>query len=1157
MRPFLCAVALAIVTTRAYAKPDTIRVFLTLKREPLAALQEPGRRAATAAVVDRRAQLTADQSSVAAEVERHSGRVLEQYQVLNNALFIEIPTDELPALRALPEVAAVQPERHYERSTSTSVPFIGAAHTWVLPGGGFTGQGIKIAIIDSGIDYTHADFGGPGTGEAFQQNDPKTIKPGVFPTAKVVGGTDFVGDNYDSRGENGQSATPEPDPNPLDSALSGHGTHVAGIAAGLGVTLPGQTYTGPYTDTLKAADFRIGPGVAPAASLYALKIFGSSGASSSSIIVKALNWAADPNQDGDTSDHLDVVNLSLGSSFGDDTFPDPEVLAVDRLARLGVVTAIAAGNTGNTAYNMSSPGTSARGITVANSYDDGFELTAIAVNAPASVAGELGMVEGSFTTSLASLGSVTAQVAATDPPDACDSLRNTAQINGKIALIDRGTCFFVDKIRAAQTAGAIGVIMVNNVDGPPIVMGGSGDASDIKIPGVMIARADGARLRAQLGAGVSVTLKNGLRMRQPELANNLNESSSRGPVLGSGSLKPDISAPGTSIQSAHASFGMDGVELTGTSMSTPHVAGAAALVRQAHPTWSADDIKAALMNTAVGPMHDTTGAAYPESRVGAGQLNVLGAVRTAVIAKVADDSGRVALSFPAQVISAPTSLPASIEIVNHGNTAATYRLSSSNTLHQPGAQLIPESEMVTVPANGSLQVKVRLDLDPSRLVPDADTTSPTTVRGGNARFGIPEASGELWLREGPAGSENLHVPWHVVVRAASELTLAATAAGLPSGSTPEISIPVRGAPVVPQPLLGLFQYGTQINGENGSYVAVGAASDAAVAGGSTNARVFFAIAANPIWTTPQRHEQNLDIEIDTNNDGLADRTLSNGNSGSLGGAGIEDYDSANDGLVTAVQYSDGSAPQVGEVWNALPPDFRDTAHQPAGRAVLAAKVSMLGLAAGKTSFRYRGVFLGPGGSTELVTAWQVFDYAKPFVDATPFGLRNTPWCDATNAQIRVNRSAAAGRTEAEVMVLPQNNAGAGYERMRLNLATEDLNGNGLPDAWELLNLGDLESSGLATADRDGDGFSDAAEFRAGTDPRDPRSRLILIPPTAGDPAVRWQSVAGRSYSLWRADQLSGGFRSIARNLSGTPPVNAFVDPKPVIGTAVFYRVQLE
>jgi minor extracellular serine protease Vpr len=147
------------------------------------------------------------------------------------------------------------------------VPLVGALRLWskVSP---LHGEGIRVGVIDTGIDYTHANFGGPGTVDAYTGNDKTIIEPGTFPTAKVVGGWDFAGADYDASSD--ATATPVPDFDPLD--VEGHGSHVAGTIAGYGVTAGGATYAGPWDGTLDPTTLGIGPGAAPAASLYALKV---------------------------------------------------------------------------------------------------------------------------------------------------------------------------------------------------------------------------------------------------------------------------------------------------------------------------------------------------------------------------------------------------------------------------------------------------------------------------------------------------------------------------------------------------------------------------------------------------------------------------------------------------------------------------------------------------------------------------------------------------------------------------------------------------------------------------------------------------------------------------------------------------------------------
>jgi subtilisin family serine protease len=234
------------------------------------------------------------------------------------------------------------------RDHATSVPLIGAPTAWQSYGK--TGAGIRIGVIDTGIDYVHTNFGGSGTAAAYAiANNPNNNLPGtalpimngatpLFPNAKMVGGWDFAGDAY-----NGNN-TPAPDPNPQDCSVAdggGHGSHVAGTAAGYGVRDDGSTYPGPYDNTVPFDTMRIGPGVAPQASLYALRVFGCTG--STNLTVQAIDWAMDPNGDGDLSDHLDLINMSLGSAYGKQDYSSS--VASNNAAAAGVIVANSAGTT--------------------------------------------------------------------------------------------------------------------------------------------------------------------------------------------------------------------------------------------------------------------------------------------------------------------------------------------------------------------------------------------------------------------------------------------------------------------------------------------------------------------------------------------------------------------------------------------------------------------------------------------------------------------------------------------------------------------------------------------------------------------------------------------------------------------------------------------
>lgn len=256
----------------------------------------------------------------------------------------------LPGVKRLHRLALVEP------STSLSVPFVGAQALW-SSGNGLLGEGIRIGIIDSGIDYLHADFGGAG---GYGSNNTTVIGDVEgFPGTRVVGGWDFVGDSYNANVE--ANSTPQPDPDPMD--CGGHGTHVAGIAAGTGVLPGGATYGGPWNNSTASTAFQVGPGVAPASELYSLRIFGCGG--SSAILVPAIEWAMDPNGDGDLSDHLDVVNMSLGSPVGFEE--SPEAVATNIASEAGIIMVAAAGNSRNTYYVLGLPAVASKAIAVGGS----------------------------------------------------------------------------------------------------------------------------------------------------------------------------------------------------------------------------------------------------------------------------------------------------------------------------------------------------------------------------------------------------------------------------------------------------------------------------------------------------------------------------------------------------------------------------------------------------------------------------------------------------------------------------------------------------------------------------------------------------------------------------------------------------------------------
>ena len=693
------------------ADPDRrVTVMIELQGEPVASAQgralERGVIMQTSEREALRDALEAQQDALTDDVDRRDGVVLSQLQDAYNGLRVNVPASVIPELAGLPGVRGIEPVATYRPTNATSVPFLGVPELWESLD--LTGEGISIGVIDTGIDYTHADFGGAGTPEAYERNDRTVVEEGSFPTAKVVGGYDFVGDDYNAFSEDLTELVPNPDPDPLD--CNGHGTHVAGTAAGYGVTEDGETYEGPYEPGIYADDapaFRIGPGVAPEARLYALKVFGCAGATNATI--DAVDYAV--------RNDLDVVNLSLGASFG--VSDDPLATALSNAADAGIVVVASAGNSGPAPYITGSPGSGESVISVAatNSIatiDVADLLTDDEVAVP-----DLQNSNGADLTE-----PVTGElVVLTDDPatsDVDESLgcrqEDFADVGeGDIVVAFRGVCPRIDRAVFGQVAGVEAVIFVNNVDGPPPV---EGIIPEVRIPFLGATPEQGDQL-VEL-AGETVTIVDGGTVPNPEFRQPAGFTSS-GPRLDDSALKPDVAAPGVAIDSAFVGSGDRGLRLSGTSMAAPHTAGVAALLRQALPDRSVAELKARLINTA-----DPDGVVgYETLRVGAGLIDPAQAL--AVDAVAFADREEVSLSFGFRQSSGTITRSQRVRLRNLGETPVTYsaRVESSADADGTGeVQVLPQQITVEPGTTGFVRVQVTVGVpqtDPADFVAVAGT----------------------------------------------------------------------------------------------------------------------------------------------------------------------------------------------------------------------------------------------------------------------------------------------------------------------------------------------------------------------------------------------------------------------------------------------------
>ena len=702
---------------------------------------------------------------------------LGRTQTALNAVIAQVDAKSLAKLSRDPAVLRISPVVDYQLDLSETVPFIGGT---AVQGMGAKGAGITVAVLDSGIDYTHAALGGPGTSLAYENaygtklkheknqkiNDAYKGKK-LYPTAKVVGGWDFVGELW-----TGATGTPplaqDPDPIPCgpgaitETCDGSHGTHVADIIAGK-------------------------LGVAPEAKLLAVKVCSSISTACSGVgLIQGMDFAIDPNGDGSTADAADIINMSLGSPYG--PAPDDDLsAAVQTATDAGTLVVASAGNSGDKPFIAGSPSSAPAALSVAQT----------AVPSSTGFAMLLSRNGGAFTPREAVFQSwskpLTAADAKTNVPvqygdgaggnlDGCAAFA-AGSLTGKVVLVDRGTCNFSLKIaNVASGDAAIGVIgLITPGDPFDGSLGGCPDNLCAAIPGYMVSQSTSTAMKDPT-TRVTFDPENGI-----PLVEHVVGSSSRGPSNLLNLVKPEIGAPGASV-SAVAGSGTGTASFGGTSGAAPMVAGSAALLQGAFPTRGPLEIKAVLINTAETDLMNKPavfgGGLAAITRIGGGEVRVDRAYASPIAAWVEGDQTAV-LGFGFQDVTGPMTLTKTVRVRNYSSTARTYAIQPTFRYANDetnGAVSASAPATVAVGAKADATFTVTLKVDPTKL---PAWTLDSGAQGANADLlTLLEYDGYVWLDDQGTTADDAdpaHLPWQVLPRAAAHVTLSSNGTSLTNG----------------------------------------------------------------------------------------------------------------------------------------------------------------------------------------------------------------------------------------------------------------------------------------------------------------------------------------------------------------------------------------
>jgi subtilisin family serine protease len=811
------------------------------------------------AAIASRSGLRADNLSHRAEMARYSQRIrsakaprLQAMAALGarvqntteyafNGAIVDVAPSRMADLARIPGVKAVGPAGQYRMSQAAPPTIPQLLGTLPVNQAGNGGQGTVIAVIDSGVDYTHASFQGPGTVSYYQSavagTGPVTIgdTPNVFPSGpRVKGGYDWLGETWN--GSSNLVVSPDPDPidnKQLPTDFAGHGTNSASAAAGSAV--PSAS---------------IQPGSAPDALLLAYR--GCSRLSSScegsallnsieSIVQYAAGNPNGNNQAGSQNPQLPpgtrfVINMSLGAAYGN-PLTNALAEASRNAVRAGITVVASAGNSNDIPFIVGTPSAADTVISVAATEPATLTGPTLTVGAPVNKT--FAMITGAFGAPFASPRTEPLALAGLNntPTNninlACSPTINQPvplppnppipTLGGAFGLADRGTCEFSEKAfnvhRAGgntRSGGGSAAIIINNAPGAgPFGMAAGAAAPLVVRPAYSIGTAEGAEIKQALIAnpglqgtitplGAAPNIAGGIN-----LVDQLSSFTSRGPSQAGLALKPDIAAPGTNIWMASAGTGSGGVNNSGTSFSGPLTAGIASLVLSARPNFEPWQVKAAIMNTADTDVFavKSTNTLAPLTRTGAGRARADRAVATGTLAydsQDVDPTGgtyhNTAVSFGAQAFSAGGSVSRTVVVQNLSASAKNYTITASPRFADDagrGVTFAPSVSTLSVPANGTATFDLVATADTAAMPVEAgtglprkltneDTCTTTTnppgpVAACTSKFTELEQDGFVTIDGG--ANDTVRVPYLMLPRVAANVSTSITGSTVTSSNT--------------------------------------------------------------------------------------------------------------------------------------------------------------------------------------------------------------------------------------------------------------------------------------------------------------------------------------------------------------------------------------